>query len=231
MGFGTLFVGYFFVLNLFYPALTDTIAALIMLLAFYKLRDVNRGFRWAIAASSVMAVLGTAELVLKLGDMLFAMVAPSELTTALAVIRHFTVALVTFTMMSGIKDVASEVELPLLVTKAKSASYATLPVYALSIFLEAAAPSFIPTEVMATLATATLLATAVLAIFNLTVIYSAYMHICMPEELANDVAEKESRFGFVNAFRRHQEEKSREYAEYKLERRREKAEKRKRKKK
>jgi hypothetical protein len=39
------------------------------------------------------------------------------------------------------------------------------------------------------------------------------MRIYLPE---ND-AEKESKFGFVNAFHRHEEEKSREYAEYKLE--------------
>ena len=48
---------------------------------------------------------------------------------------------------------------------------------------------------------------------NLVQIYGAHMRIYLPE---NEV-EKESRFGFVNAFRRHEEEKSREYAEYKLE--------------
>ena len=40
------------------------------------------------------------------------------------------------------------------------------------------------------------------------------MRICMPED--EDMPEKESKFKLVNAFRRHEEEKRREYAEYKL---------------
>ena len=51
---------------------------------------------------------------------------------------------------------------------------------------------------------------------NLVAVYSAYMHICMPEDVTNDSREKPSRLGFVNKFREHEAERSREYAEYKL---------------
>jgi hypothetical protein len=54
-----------------------------------------------------------------------------------------------------------------------------------------------------------------LIVISLIVIYNCYMRICMPED--EDMPEKESRFKFVNAFRRHEEEKRKEYADYKLE--------------
>ena len=49
------------------------------------------------------------------------------------------------------------------------------------------------------------------------------MRICMPED--KEMEEKESKFGFVNSFRRHEEEKQREYAEYRLEKMKKKMEK------
>jgi hypothetical protein len=42
------------------------------------------------------------------------------------------------------------------------------------------------------------------------------MKICMPDELT-EKEDKKSRLGFVNKFKEHEEEKRREYAEYKLE--------------
>ena len=45
----------------------------------------------------------------------------------------------------------------------------------------------------------------------------------MPEDVDNDVKDKPSKFGFVNSFRKRNEEKSREYAEYKLDKMKSKA--------
>ena len=42
MGFGTLFIGYFLVLNLVNYGATDLIAGIIMMMEFYKLRTVNK---------------------------------------------------------------------------------------------------------------------------------------------------------------------------------------------
>ena len=47
----------------------------------------------------------------------------------------------------------------------------------------------------------------------------------MPED--ENMPEKESKFKFVNAFRRHEEEKRKEYADYKLEKFKKKQEKQK----
>ena len=50
------------------------------------------------------------------------------------------------------------------------------------------------------------------------------MRICLPDEVAEE-CEKKSRFGFVNAMREHQEMRNKEYAEYRLEKLRKRAEK------
>ena len=43
------------------------------------------------------------------------------------------------------------------------------------------------------------------------------MKICMPEDVDNNIADKPSRFEFINKHREHTLQKQREYAEYKLE--------------
>ena len=68
-----------------------------------------------------------------------------------------------------------------------------------------------------------------LTLYSLTVIYSAYKWICMPEDVDNDVKEKPSRFGIIESFRARQEQKNREYAEYKLNKMKENASRKKRK--
>ena len=42
------------------------------------------------------------------------------------------------------------------------------------------------------------------------------MNICMPGEENKEYVEKPSKFEFINRFRKRQEEKNREYAEYRL---------------
>ena len=224
MGFGLLFIGYFLVLNFAYPAFSDVIAAAVMLYAFYKLRGINRGFKAAFVMTGAFLLLGFFELITGALDMFFYVTLPDPALTAVASLRHLLVLAVTVTMLTGIKDVAHEVELFTLETKAKSATVAAVLVYTLLIFLEAAAPAFIPTNIMATLSVFALLASLALIAFDLTIIYGAYMRICMPDE-SLDYEPEESKFGFVNAFRRHQEERTREYVEYKLEKRKRKQEK------
>ena len=63
---------------------------------------------------------------------------------------------------------------------------------------------------------------------NLILIYNCYMQICMPEDLLPKESKK-SKLEFINKFAEHEEEKRREYAEYKLEKMKKRAEKLKRK--
>ena len=118
----------------------------------------------------------------------------------------------------GIRDVAKEVDVPKTARRAKVCEIMAYPIFALCsierilvIFLEESA-------VLTILQIITLLALLVLLVITLITVYSAYMYICMPEDQNNEHFEKMSRFEFVNRFRKRQEEKNREYAEYRLER-------------
>ena len=64
MGFGLLFIGYFFLINITYYAYTDIIGAMVMLMALYKLGRFCRDFKHAAVADTVFAVFATGELVL-----------------------------------------------------------------------------------------------------------------------------------------------------------------------
>ena len=127
-------------------------------------------------------------------------------------------------MMLGIRDVAREVGLTALGEKSMRGAYVSIGIYVLNILLESKLPTlFLPAKTLVWLYVFTTLATLTLIVFNLTCIYSAYMRICMPED--KDMEERKSKLGFVNAFRSYEEAKSREYAEYKLEKIRKKQEK------
>ena len=62
MGFGTLFIGYFLLLNLTYYGFTDVIAASVMLLGLYKLSGVNKYFKAAAISSGALLVFSLGEL-------------------------------------------------------------------------------------------------------------------------------------------------------------------------
>ena len=62
MGFGTLFIGFFLLLNVMDSSFTDLISALVMALAFYKLSFINRDFKYAYRACYAMILVGVAEL-------------------------------------------------------------------------------------------------------------------------------------------------------------------------
>ncbi len=216
MGFGTLFVGYFFLLNITYYAFTDIIASLVMLLGLYKLSSVNKPFK----VSSYICI----------GFCLFALVEfingalgmfgggfGSDLLTYLAIIRYVLVAALSLFVLAGIREVSREVGLYVNEARAKMLIYTALIVYTLLIALELPLlTGLIPFEATALIATATIILELLYIIFTLVLIYSSHMKICMPEDnLPKE--EKPSRFGFVNEYRRRKAEKDKRYAEYKLE--------------
>jgi hypothetical protein len=93
-----------------------------------------------------------------------------------------------------------------------------LAIYAIAAVLEVPLVlSAVGVKILATASAITLLAIFSVVVINLVTIYRAYMKICMPEDVDNDVPDKPSRFEFVNKHREHTLQKQREYAEYKLE--------------
>ena len=227
MGFGTLFIGYFLVLNLVNYGATDLIAGIIMMMAFYKLRTVNKYFSFAILPSALFTLVGVPELVeftMFLFDRDF-----KWILTYTTAPRFLMLCIISILMMKGIEQVAKEVEVYKTARNAKNVQPFIYLVFGGMMILELpftfgdeAAWIVYPALVL-------LLGCFALTLYSLSIIYSAYRWICMPEDVDNDVEDKPSRFGIVNSFRERQEKKNREYAEYKLEKMKNKASKKKRK--
>ena len=232
MGFGTLFIGYFLLLNIAYPGFTDAIAGIVMLYGIYKLSEINKNFRRSAIAVLCFTIFGIFELGYNAYETFFTVSQTSPtLVSVISMVRYILVALLSVFTFLGMRDVANEVGLRTLSIKCERVFYMTVTIYSISIILEALALSGLLTfSILTAVGVITLVCNVALTILALVCIYSCYMRICMPGQ-DKEKPEKESRFGFVNAFRRHEEKKRQEYADYKLEKYKKAQEKKKRKKK
>ena len=224
MGFGNLFIGYFLLLNLTYYSFTDIIAASVMLLGLYKLSKINKYFSAAVIAATVFLVFSLGEFGIATYEMFTRPINSPFLVSFMSVTRSVTVGLLTVLMLKGIEDVAREVEVDAVPTKASRLVIITAVTYAAWIILEAPL-SFMNNYVLGVLSLITILATFALMIVNLTVIYTCYMRICMPgdEDITKD---KPSKFAFVNEYRARKAERDREAAEKRAKQLKERAQKR-----
>jgi hypothetical protein len=213
MGFGTLFVGYFLLLNLTYYGFTDLIAAAVMLLGLYKLSGVNQYFKSATVATAVFLAFSLGEFGVAVYEIFVRAIGSATLVSVMSIARCIIIGVVTVFMLRGIEAVAREVDVENLPRKASRLIKVTAVVYSAWIILEAPL-SFINDYVLAVLSLFTILATIALLIANLTAIYSAYMRICMPGD--ENAGDKPSRFGFVNEYRSRKAEREREAEEERI---------------
>ncbi len=216
MGFGTLFIGYFLLLNLTYYGFTDVISASVMLLGLYKLSPVNKYFKAATVCSGVLLAFAIGEFGVATYEMFFRQLNSPVFVSIMSIARCLAVGTLTFLILKGIESVSKEVEVEHLPTKASKLAIATVVIYTLWIVLEAPL-SFVDDYVLAVLSLLTILATIALLIINLSVIYSCYMMICMPGN-ENIAKEKPSRFEFVNEYRRRKAEREEELSKERAER-------------
>lgn len=216
MGFGTLFIGYFLLLNIFNYAYTDLIAALIMALAAYKLSSVSPDFKRGFYLTLPFAALGIYELVTVFMSLFGAPPENAILTGVFGIIRCALVAALSIFFLSGIKKLAEELDIPRLKDKAKTSRLMLSIAYAVALILEIPSlDKIIPPKALAVIALLSLVFTFASLIYALIAIYSAYMYICMPEDLTRQ--EKQSRFSTVNKFRENEKKRGEEYASYKIE--------------
>lgn len=215
MGFGTLFIGYFLLLNIAYFSFTDLIMGLLLLLACYRLLSVNQYFKSAALTLIPFSALALFELIQEIITMFSPNLANETLTGILGMIRYIFIACFTFLILMGIETVANEVELPKLTDKARKVKVLSLLTFAFCTLLEIPGlDSIIDTKALSVIALILLILSFAVTVVALTAIYSAYMYICMPNEVIKK--DKLSRFGFVNKFREYESRKQREYAEYRL---------------
>lgn len=216
MGFGTLFIGCFFLLNIAYYAFTDLIAALVIILALYRLKAVNSQFKSAMFVLLPFSVLAFYELIKKITEMFSPALSNGLVDGIIGIIRYALLAAATFLILWGIEAVSKEVDLPRLQQKSKKLKILSLIAYVFCMLLEIPSlDKIIPLEALAIVSFIVLVFSFGVTIALLTAVYSAYMYICMPEDLLQK--EKPSKFGFVRKFQEHEAEKQAEYANYKLE--------------
>ena len=211
MGFGTLFIGYFFLINITYYSFTDLLSAMIILLALSSLSRFNRSLRLGMIADVAFTLVGLLEFIIAIGEM-FSLFNAAPVLTVLLPIRHLCVGTLSVMLLLGIRSLAIEVGLEKLGAKCQR----LLPLPALTYLLSALLdiPALFPeeaaneTQIIALIA---LLMTLLSVALILSVIHTAYMRICMPEDA--DMPEKPSRFAFVNRYREKQEKRNRELAQ------------------
>ena len=228
MGFGTLFIGYFLILNFAYTAFTDAIAGVLVLYGLYKLSNVNREFTISAIISAIFTFAGIAELILEVAQFLSLISLPPLVYSVTGIVRASLLCARTAYMLLGMQSVSSEVGLGSLSMIIRRLYVLTIPVYGVNLALEIMGLfSLEEVGVLLILSVISLVASITLTVLILIRIYDCYAKICMPEDKREDDKPKESKFGFVNAFRRHEEEKRQEYADYRLEKFKKKMEKKK----
>ena len=215
MGFGTLFVGYFLLLNIFQSGFTDLIAASVMLLGLYKLSKVNKYFYASAIASLAFLVFGLGEFGIEAYNFIFVgnKIDSALLTSILRIAHSILVGTLTVLILKGIRDVAKEVDLKVIPQKADRLAITAVVIYTAWIVLQVPL-SFIDGRVLQVIYVMTIFATLLLIAVNLSVIYSCYMRICMPGD--EELKDKPSRFAFVNEYRARKAEKEREENERRI---------------
>ena len=215
MGFGTLFIGSFFLLNISYYGYTDIIAAMVMMMGLYKLSSFNKEFKWALFTSYAFAALSLFELASAVFELFTSSQALGALSSYLACVRYIVIFALTYLTLTAIYKLADEVDDRALAVRARRRSIFSFFYLILAIFELPMIGSLLGSA-GGYVYFALVILYLVLTVFFLVSVYRAYMGICMPEDKVPKDP-KPSKFGFINRMREHEEKKAREYAEYQKE--------------
>ncbi len=215
MGFGTLFLGYFLLLDLPYYSFTDIIATSVMLLGLYKLSAINRNFKISAMVCAVFLLFSSIEFGIWGYELLFTQLLSPLAISIITIIRSVTICALTITMLLGISDVSKEVELDGIPAKSKRLIIFAIIVYSMWIISELPL-KFINDYIWAIIALITVISTLAVIILNLILIYTCYMKICMPGQEAPGTI-KQSRFKFVNEYRKRKAERDEELKKEQIE--------------
>lgn len=219
MGFGTLFIGYFFLINISYYAYTDIIAGMVMLLGLYKLSSVNESFRRGALCTIAFSVLGLGELVLASISMFGSFSWIDASMPYVSAVRFTLIFVLSYFTLYGISDVSKEVDATALHRTAKASIPLTLVFLVYAMFELPFVGAFFG-KIAHYIFFVLLLSVVMFIISFLITIYKAYMQICMPDDLKKTA--KNSKFKFINSMYETIERKSEQYAEYKLNKRKNK---------
>ena len=211
MGFGTLFIGYFLLLNIVKPAASDVIAGLVILLALERLARVNSKFAISRIFTLLFSAVGLFRFVLFFGGMIFAGFTEFEtlISPYAGALRYLLLIPMTVLILFGIEEVAREVELEKVPTRARFLAFFGIAIHLLYVICE------LPIALPSLIYTIEILLEFIYSVTLIFLIWNCYYMICMPEDV-NGKKRKPSRFAFVNAYREREEAKEREMEEYRL---------------
>lgn len=212
MGFGTLFIGFLFLLNISYFAYTDILAGLILLSALIRLSPYHSHFRLASTLSAVFSVYALVELVLSLCTLFGMRPLGDTASLYLGMPRYALLCLISLTVFSGIRALAREVDAREVAARARLTGPALAAIWLIRMLAELPALSRLlgSSGTVIFYFAVTLVQLALLAI-ALMLLYRTYMVICLPEDA--DMPERPSRFAFVREHEQRVEERNRAYAE------------------
>ena len=216
MGFGTLFIGCFLLINISFYDFTDLLAALLMLVALSNLSRYNRPMKAAMLVTSVFALYALPAFLVAVMELF-----PPAPNTVVAVmdallpLRYLLIGGVSVTILLGIRAFADEVGLEKLKTRVDC--ILVIPVFAA---LLAALMSIEPLvgaigEGAGAFTLISLVLSLVSAVLLLSTVYTAYARICLPEDA--DMPERPSRFAFVNRYRERKAARAAEEAKIRTE--------------
>ena len=197
---------------------------MVMLLGLYKLSEFNKSFKYGSYTAIGFSVVALAEFSLSFVSLLGSFDWIDTVLPYLSSIRFTVIFMLSYFILKGISEIAEEVKATALSKTAKS----SLPLSAIYLMYAAFELPFLSSlfgSVIAYIFFVLLLSVFAFTVSNLMTIYKAYMQICMPEEI--NKTQKASKFEFMNRFYDSMEKKSQQYAEYKLQKKQNKNNKRK----
>ena len=229
MGFGILFIGYIFLLNLSFFGYTDLLAGVLILYALEKLKRWNKGFRYAFFATIPFTAIGLLEFILKISASFSSTLSPTLIMTA-EVLRMVALCPMHVCLLLGLKEITAEVGLK----KMESRAMMLMPLSPLIHLLEALLvidPIFSEVDpgTLLSMRFVLLLGALIYTLGMAVFIYKCYARICMPSDV--DMKERPSRFKFINDYRARKEAKQKAEIEARIEEMRKKNQNKKKKKK
>ncbi len=215
MGFGILFIGYIFLLNLSFYTYTDILAAALMLYALERLRRWNKGLKAAFFAAIPFFLIGAYEFFAALLGSFSISVSPL-LACAMASARMLSLGLLHLFLLIGLKELTAEVGLSKMETRAMMLMPIALLVFiAEALFEIPAIFSGVNEKNLLSMQFILLLIVLIFTISMLTFIYKCYARICLPSDV--DMKQKPSRFRFINEYRARKAEKEKAELERRIE--------------
>lgn len=211
MGFGTLFLGTFLLINISFYDYTDLVAALIMLVALSNLSRYNRPMKAAMLATSLFAVYALPAFLLAVLELFPP--APStfvSLMRALVPIRYVLIGAVSVTVLLGIRALADEVGLVKLKTRVDC--ILVLPIFSAVLCALMSIEPLVGAigQGAGAFTLIALLLSLISTVLLISTVYTAYARICLPEDA--DMPERPSRFALINRYRQRKAERAAEEA-------------------